>query len=73
MLWNISSNIFQQDPYELYLRAIIDARKDWCSDKVDDINSTGLCRYIQGRLNPGVKPNQAILRFYRKYFNDFPW
>lgn len=73
VLWNISSNIFQQDPFDLYLRAIIDARKDWCSDKVDDINSTGLCRYIQGRLNPGVRPNQAILRFYRKYFNDFPW
>lgn len=73
VLWNISSHIFKQDPSDLYLRAIIDARKDWCYDKVDDINSTGLRRYIQGRFNPGVRPNQAILRFYRKYFNDFPW
>lgn len=73
MLWNISSHIFKQDPSDLYLRAIIDARKDWRYDKVDDINSTGLRRYIQGRFNPGVIPNQAILGFYRKYFNDFPW
>lgn len=73
ILWKISSNIFICEPQELHLKEVIEARKQWCKSLLDWDNSTALCRYIDGRFNPGVKPNQAILKFYRKYFVDFPW
>lgn len=35
--------------------------------------NTELIRYIEGRFNPGVKPNQAILKNFKDIINGFPW
>lgn len=74
VLWMISYQIFGvKETDDIYFKEWLEARKHWCAEQVDDVNSVGLFRFIEGRFNPGVRPNQAILKCYRKYFRDFPW
>lgn len=73
ILWYFSESIFNKDPYDVLLKPYIEARKEWCRNQVDDVNSVGLCRFIDGRYNPGVKPNQAILQILREQLTYFPW
>ena len=77
IVWMLT-DIFFYSTYKCYgdlyysLRDYYEARKIVCASMVND-DSVSLKRYIEGRFNPGVKPNQAILKCYRKYFDDFPW
>ena len=48
------------------------ARKEWCANQVSE-DSVALKRFIEGRYNPGVKPNTAILKHLRTLISDFPW
>lgn len=77
ILWDISAFVFgtisaQSEDTPGCLRAYIDYRKEWCSNRVDD-NCYWLRRFIDGRFKPGVKPNQAVLNHYRKMIPFFPW
>ena len=76
-LWVISSYVFKTtlNIYEkdFIFKPYIEARKQWCKSLLDWNNSVSLCRYIDGRYNPGVKPNQAILEHFRLNYNYFPW
>lgn len=76
VLWRLSSHVFAEDIPTPLLREYIDSRKVWCSSVLDDGFSTPMRRFIDGRFNPGVKPNQAILRIYRMtrdILPYFPW
>ena len=74
VLWMLSYQIFGvKETDDTFFREWLEARKHWCAEQVDDVNSVGLFRFIEGRFNPGVKPNQAVLKYYRGYFRDFPW
>lgn len=75
ILWSMSAPIFNLKPSTLILRPWLEARKDWCANAVDEVNSTALKRFILGRYNPGVKPNQAILQICRNFIGleYFPW
>ena len=73
LLWDMSYYIFNKEPLDAVYRTYIEARKQWCKSLLDWNNSTSLCRYIDGRYNPGVKPNQAILEHFRLNYNYFPW
>ena len=73
LLWDMSRYIFNEDPYRQILDQYIEARKQWCKSLLDWNNSTPLCRYIDGRYNPGVKPNHAILEIFRTEYRYFPW
>lgn len=77
LLWVLSSHIFRTalpiSEENLIFRTYIEARKQWCKSLLDWDNSVGLCRYIDGRYNPGVKPNQAILKHFRLNYGYFPW
>lgn len=74
VLWECSKCLFSE-PTQTLIKPWLEARKQWCSEQVDDVNSVGLKRFIDGRYNPGIKPNTVILRIYRDYFktNYFPW
>lgn len=74
VLWHISNYLFRGDPgaEEILLKSWIQARKDWCYNHIDD-QCTGLKRYVDGRMNPGVRPNQAVLKHYRDCIAYFPW
>ena len=78
ILWNISGLYFNDACYKTpnHMDTLKDdymeLRKIACSSMLNE-NSTPLKRFIDGRFNPGVKPNQAILEHYRKYFDNFPW
>lgn len=75
VLWSASSLYFR-DVNELtrtgLMRGWLEARKDWCINCVSE-ESVALRRFIEGRLNPGVKPNIAVLKHLRKFLQDFPW
>lgn len=77
LLWEMSSYIFKTEltafEKDFTFKPYIEARKQWCKSLLDWNNSVSLCRYIDGRLNPGVKPNQAILEYFRFNYNYFPW
>jgi len=73
ILWDISANIFHPFPKDFVMKQYIEARKQWCKSLLDWNNSAPLCRYIDGRYNPGVKPNQAILDIFRLTLTYFPW
>ena len=73
ILWYFSESIFHTNPYDVFLKPYIEARKQWCKSLLDWNNSTPLCRYIDGRYNHGVKPNQAILKIFRQNLTYFPW
>ena len=73
ILWAISSHIFGNETNDDILRVYLEARKQWCKSLLDWNNSNALCRYIDGRYNPGVKPNQAILEHFRTEYMYFPW
>lgn len=73
VLWELSKYIFIKEPEDRWLKTYIEARKQWCKSLLDWNNSVGLCRYIDGNLNPGVKPNQAILKIAREHCGYFPW
>lgn len=76
VLWRLSKHIFTHDPARAMLREYIDARKAWCRDVLDDEFSVPMRRFVDGRYNPGVVPNQAILRHYREssvLLPFFPW
>ena len=77
LLWEMSSYIFKTElsafEKDFTFKPYIEARKQWCKSLLDWNNSTPLCRYIDGRFNPGVKPNQAILQIFRKELSYFPW
>lgn len=75
ILWELSGMIFREDLLfnKDYLKPYLEARKQWCKSLLDWNNSVALCRYIDGRFNPGVKPNEAILQIYRHIFCFFPW
>lgn len=73
LLWDMSYYIFNKEPLDAVYRTYIEARKQWCKSLLDWDNSTSLCRYIDGRFNPGVKPNQAILQILREQLTYFPW
>lgn len=73
ILWGISDYIFKDEVDQNFIKLYIDARKQWCKSLLDWNASVGLCRYIDGRYNPGVKPNQAIIGFLREYLTYFPW
>ena len=64
--------ITDKDYKDVY-RTYIEARKQWCKSLLDWNNSTPLCRYIDGRYNSGIKPNQAILDIFRLNLTYFPW
>lgn len=74
VLWNITGNFFKNTYFveRDLLKAYMDFRKQACIDLLSD-NSMELKRYIEGRLNPAVKPNQAILKYYRNAIIGFPW
>ena len=74
ILWMLSEDIFKtKDVQDAYLKLYLDARKQWCKSLLDWNASVGLCRYIDGRFNPGVVPNQAIMNVLREQLNYFPW
>lgn len=73
VLWRMSKAVFNDNPDTDVFRIYLDARKTWCASVVDWDNSNALKRYIDGRFNPGVRPNQAILDIYKKHLNMFPW
>lgn len=76
VLWRLSSHIFTHDPAKAMLHEYMDARKAWCRDSLDNEFSVPMRRFIDGRYNPGVIPNQAILRHYREsavVLPLFPW
>ena len=73
LLWDMSRYIFNEDPFPATLKLYLEARKQWCKSLLDWNNSVELCRYIDGRYNPGVKPNQAILQIFRTEYMYFPW
>ena len=73
LLWDMSYYIFNKDPLDAVWRQYLEARKQWCKSLLDWNNSIALCRYIDGRYNPGVKPNQAILQIFRMEYMYFPW
>ena len=69
----MSKAVFNDNPDTNVFRIYLEARKTWCASVVDWDNSNALKRYIDGRFNPGVRPNQAILDIYKKHLNMFPW
>lgn len=74
ILWNITAYFYQdinQVP-NILIKKYIDLRKESCINILSD-NSTQLKRYIIGRYNPSVKPNQAILNHFRNALSGFPW
>lgn len=77
IVWMLT-DVFFNSAYKCYgelyysLSDYYEARKMVCASMISD-DSTALKRYIEGRFNPGVKPNKAILECYRKAFGDFPW
>lgn len=73
LMWKISDRIFASSVSNFALRWYIDSRKEWCAELVDKNNSVALSRFVVGRMNTGIKPNQAILRIFRKNINLFPW
>lgn len=77
LLWVLSEYIFKTEltafEKDFTFRVYLEARKQWCKSLLDWNNSISLCRYIDGRYNPGVKPNQAILEHFRNNYNYFPW
>ena len=73
ILWEFSEFIFSSNVDDDWLRPYLDARKQWCKSILDWDNSVPLCRYIDGRFNPGIKPNLAILEYFRNNYNYFPW
>ena len=73
ILWSISNDLFKDKPDKDLLRVYLDARKYWCYSILDEDNSYQLRRYIDGRFNPGVRPNQAILSIYKDNMKMFPW
>ena len=76
ILWKISSQFFKRECYDNLMREYIEARKAWCAGVIDESNSVALKRYIEGRYNPGVKPNTKMLEYYRDSFVTdyyFPW
>ena len=73
ILWDISAYIFHPFPKDFVMKQYIEARKQWCRSLLDWNNSTGLSNFIDGRYNPGVKPNQAILDIFRLNLTYFPW
>lgn len=76
ILWNVSGFIFAKTAEEVedcFIADYIRARKEFCSSLLVEENNL-LKWYIEGKnLMRGVKPNQAILRHYRKALNYFPW
>lgn len=82
VLWDLSSfffseNIFDNDENTVLtvLKEYIKIRKDYCVSLVDTENGSNFLKYyVEGKnLMRGVKPNQAILRHYRKTLKYFPW
>ena len=73
ILWDISAYIFHPFPKDFVMKQYIEARKQWCRSLLDWNNSTSLSNFIDGRYNPGVKPNQAIINIFRKELQYFPW
>lgn len=79
LLWEASSFIFTEKVFEdddgNILREYIKARKEYCASLVDEnYGSQFLKWYVAGKnLLRGVKPNQAILRHYRRSLKYFPW
>ena len=75
VLWTLSSLYFKNID-ELVkpalIRPYIEYRKEWCAQQLSE-DSIALKRFIQGRLNPGVQPNVAILKHFRGLLQDFPW
>ena len=75
LLWSASSLYFR-DVSELtrpgLLKSWLEARKDWCLGCVSE-DCVGLRRFVEGRINPSVHPNQAVLKHLRKLLQDFPW
>ena len=74
VLWNLTAHYFLpiEDVLEADLRYYMGIRKGACIAFLNEEN-TELIRYIEGRFNPGVKPNQAILKHFRGIINGFPW
>lgn len=73
ILWKMSELVFNEYPKEWIMKSYLEARKQWCISYLDWNNSIALKRFIEGRLNPGIKPNQAILQIFRKELSYFPW
>lgn len=74
ILWNLTAHYFLpiEDVLTTDLRYYMDIRKGACIAFLNEEN-TELIRYIEGRFNPGVKPNQAILKNFKDIINGFPW
>lgn len=73
VLWEMSYYIFNKNPLDAVWRTYLEARKEWCAQQVDPDNSVQLKRYIEGRFNPGVQPNKAIMDILRLNSLYFPW
>lgn len=75
ILWNIVHSLFNSTRYinPKMVKLSINIQKDICSTIVDSENSIGLKRFIDGRFNPLVKPNRAILKHLKKILENFPW
>lgn len=75
VVWIISNFFFRNSIPDNLSRDYIIARKEFCASLIDtESNSHFLKWYIEGKnLLRGVKPNQAILRHYRKSLTYFPW
>lgn len=75
VLWNLSGLFFKsfENTHLENHKDYLELRKLACKEMVNKDISFNLFRFIDGRFNPGVKPNQAIMKIYRNYFKDFPW
>ena len=73
-VWTLSGLYFKYaDNIPNYLiKEYVYARKQWCAEFVAE-DSRPLRRFIDGRINSGVQPNQAVLEHFRNYLNAFPW
>lgn len=73
-VWYISSFFFASFVYENCLKDYIRVRKEFCASLIETRYDKLLKWYIEGKnLMRGAKPNQAILKYYRKTMHLFPW
>lgn len=72
VIWGISELIFDDPQDALLLREWLEARKEWCIARIGE-DCVSLRRFMAGRYNPGVIPNQAVLGYLRNGLMYFPW
>lgn len=77
VVWDLSLFFFEDEDNvkDIVFKEYIQARKEFCALLINtEYGSHFLKWYVEGKnLMRGVKPNQAILKHYRKIFKYFPW